>query len=102
VIFAAGVIATLFPHLRGRPAGTFALLAVWPAALVAQLLLVIAGAAIAYLLISQSLPDTGRDLLAGTREFLVSNQILIIATSSCRGPWAGPSRYPRSSAWWPS
>jgi hypothetical protein len=79
VIFAAGVIATLFPHLRGRPAGTFALLAVWPAALVAQLLLVIAGAAIAYLLISQSLPDTGRDLLAGTREFLVSNQILIIA-----------------------
>jgi len=29
-------------------------------------------------LISQSLPDTGRDLLAGTRQFLLSNQILII------------------------
>jgi hypothetical protein len=61
------------------PAGTFALLAVWPAALVAQLLVIVAGAAIAYLLISQSLPDTGRDLLAGTHEFLLGNQILIIA-----------------------
>ena len=62
-----------------RPRATFALLAAWPTALVAQLLVIIAGAAIAYLLISQSLPDTGRDLLAGTRQFLRSNQILIIA-----------------------
>ena len=45
-----------------RPRATFALLAAWPAALAAQLLVIIAGAAIAYLLISQSLPDTGRDL----------------------------------------
>ncbi len=65
-------------YAASRPAGTFALLAAWPAALVAQLLVIIAGAAIAYLLISQSLPDTGRDLLAGTRQFLLSNQILII------------------------
>ena len=56
-----------------------ALLAAWPTALVAQLLVIIAGAAIAYLLISQSLPDTGLDLLAGTHQFLRSNQILIIA-----------------------
>ncbi len=66
-------------YATSRPTGTFALLAAWPAALVAQLLVIIAGAAIAYLLISQSLPDTGRDLLAGTHQFLLSNQILIIA-----------------------
>jgi hypothetical protein len=66
-------------YAASRPTGTFALLAAWPAALVAQLLVIIAGAAIAYLLISQSLADTGRDLLAGTRQFLLSNQILIIA-----------------------
>ncbi|MGO8888133.1 MAG: hypothetical protein ACLQB1_00225, partial [Streptosporangiaceae bacterium] len=62
-----------------RPRGTFALLAAWPTALVAQLLVIIAGAAVAYLLISQSLPDTGRDLLAGTHQFLRSNQALVIA-----------------------
>ena len=61
------------------PTGTFALLAAWPTALVAQLLVIIAGAAVAYLLISQSLPDTGRDLLAGTHQFLRSNQVLVIA-----------------------
>jgi Zn-dependent protease with chaperone function len=66
-------------YAASRPAGTFALLAAWPAALIAELLVIIAGAAVAYLLISQSLPDTGRDLLAGTRQFLLSNQILIIA-----------------------
>ena len=66
-------------YAMSRPRATFALLAAWPAALAAQLLVIIAGAAIAYLLISQSLPDTGRDLLAGTHQFLRSNQILIIA-----------------------
>ncbi len=66
-------------YATSRPTGTFALLAAWPTALVAQLLVIIAGAAIAYLLISQSLPDTGRDLLAGTHQFLLSNQVLIIA-----------------------
>ena len=66
-------------YAASRPRGTFTLLAAWPTALVAQLLVIIAGAAIAYLLISQSLPDTGRDLLAGTHQFLLSNQILIIA-----------------------
>ena len=66
-------------YAASRPTATFALLAAWPAALVAQLLMIIAGAAVAYLLISQSLPDTGRDLLAGTHQFLLSNQILIIA-----------------------
>ncbi len=62
-----------------RPTGTFALLAAWPTALAAQLLVIIAGAAVAYLLISQSLPDTGRDLLAGTHQFLRGNQILVVA-----------------------
>ena len=66
-------------YAASRPTAAFALLAAWPAALVAQLLVIIAGAAVAYLLISQSLPDTGRDLLAGTHQFLLSNQILIIA-----------------------
>jgi hypothetical protein len=66
-------------YAMSRPRATFTLLAAWPAALVAQLLVIIAGAAIAYLLISQSLPDTGRDLLTGTHQFLRSNQILIIA-----------------------
>ena len=66
-------------HAASRPAGTFALLAAWPAALIVQLLVIVAGAAIAYLLISQSPPDIGRDLLAGTRQFLLSNRILIIA-----------------------
>ena len=66
-------------YAAARPTGTFALLAAWPAALIVQLLVIVAGAAIAYLLISQSLPDIGRDLLAGTRQFLLSNRILIIA-----------------------
>ena len=66
-------------HAAAQPTSTFALLAAWPAALIAQLLVIVAGAAIAYLLISQSLPDIGRDLLAGTRQFLLSNRILIIA-----------------------
>jgi hypothetical protein len=66
-------------YAASRPAGTFALLAAWPAALIAQLLVISAGAAIAYLLISQSLPDIGQDLLAGTRQFLLSDRILIIA-----------------------
>ena len=62
-----------------RPTGSFALLAAWPTALAVQLLVIIAGAAVAYLLISQSLADTGRDLLAGTHQFLRSNQVLVIA-----------------------
>lgn len=66
-------------YAASRPAGTAALLAAWPAALIAQLLVIIAGAAIGYLLISQSGADIGRDLLAGTRQFLLSNRILIIA-----------------------
>ncbi len=65
-------------YAASPPTGTFALLAAWPTALIAQLLVIIAGAAIAYLLISQSLPDTGRDLLAGTHQFLLSDRILII------------------------
>ena len=62
-----------------RPTGSFALLAAWPAALAVQLLVIIGGAAVAYLLISQSLADTGRDLLAGTHQFLRGNQVLVIA-----------------------
>jgi hypothetical protein len=62
-----------------RRAGTFALLAAWPAALIAQLLVIIAGAVIAYLLISQSPHDIGTNLLAGTHEFLRSDRILIVA-----------------------
>jgi len=61
-----------------RPAGTVALLAAWPAALIAQLGLLIAGAFVAYLLIGQQLPDIGTDLLAGTRQFLAGNRILLI------------------------
>jgi len=61
-----------------RPAATAALLAAWPAALIAQLGLLIAGAFIAYLLIGQKLPDIGTDLLAGTRQFLTGNRILLI------------------------
>ena len=66
-------------YAASRPPGTSTLLAAWPAALIAQLLVIIAGAAIAYLLISQSPHDIGRDLLAGTRQFLLSNRILIVA-----------------------
>jgi hypothetical protein len=66
-------------YAASRPAGTFALLTAWPAALIAQLMVISAGAAIAYLLISQSLHDIGQDLLAGARQFLLSDRILIIA-----------------------
>jgi Zn-dependent protease with chaperone function len=66
-------------YAASRPAGSVALLAAWPTALIAQLLVISAGAAVAYLLISQPPSDIGRDLLAGTRQFLLSNRILIIA-----------------------
>ncbi len=61
-----------------RPAATVALLAAWPAALIAQLGLLIIGAFIAYLLIGHKLPDIGTDLLVGTRQFLTGNRILLI------------------------
>lgn len=61
-----------------RPTATAALLAAWPAALIAPLGLLIAGAFVAYLLIGQKLPDIGTDLLAGTRQFLTGNRILLI------------------------
>jgi hypothetical protein len=64
---------------RARRASTAVVLAAWPAALVAQLAVVIAGALIAYLLIGTSSHDTGVNLLAGTRLFLVSNRILVTA-----------------------
>jgi hypothetical protein len=70
-----------------RRTGTFALLAAWPAALIAQLLVVVAGALIAYLLISQSAHDIGTDLLAGTRDFLLSNRILIVAAIALLLVW---------------
>jgi hypothetical protein len=62
-----------------RRAGTFALLAAWPIALIIQLLVIIAGSLIAYLLVSQSPHDIGTNVLAGTHEFLGSDRILIIA-----------------------
>jgi hypothetical protein len=62
-----------------RRAGTFTVLAAWPVALVVQLLVIIAGALIAYLLVSQSPHDIGTNVLAGTHEFLGSDRILIIA-----------------------
>ena len=64
---------------EARQAGTAVLLAAWPAALIAQLAVVIVGALIAYLLISTPFHDTGVNLLAGTRLFLVNNRILTIA-----------------------
>jgi hypothetical protein len=64
---------------EARQASIAVLLAAWPAALIVQLAVVIAGALIAYLLISTSSHDTGVNLLAGTRLFLVSNRILTIA-----------------------
>jgi Zn-dependent protease with chaperone function len=62
-----------------RRAGTFTVLAAWPVALIAQLLVIITGALIAYLLVSQSPHDIGTNVLAGTHEFLGSDRILIIA-----------------------
>jgi hypothetical protein len=62
-----------------RRAGTFTVLAAWPVALIVQLLVIIAGALIAYLLVSQSPHDIGTNLLAGTHEFLRGDRILIIA-----------------------
>jgi hypothetical protein len=62
-----------------RRAGTFTVLAAWPVALIVQLLVIIAGALIAYLLVSQSPHDIGTNVLAGTHEFLGSDRILIIA-----------------------
>jgi Zn-dependent protease with chaperone function len=56
-----------------------ALLAAWPAVVILQLAVVIAGTLLAWVLISTSPHDTGIDLLAGTRVFLVSNRILMIA-----------------------
>jgi hypothetical protein len=84
-----------------RPAGTFALLAAWPAALIVQLLVVIAGAMIAYLLISQSLKDIGTNLLAGTHEFLLSDRILIIAAIALLLSWPVLAR-PWERLWSPS
>jgi hypothetical protein len=62
-----------------RRAGTFTVLAAWPVALIVQLLVIIAGALIAYLLVSQSPHDIGTNLLAGTHEFLRGDRILLIA-----------------------
>jgi hypothetical protein len=62
-----------------RRAGTFTMLAAWPVALIAQLLVISAGALIAQLLVSQSPHDIGTNVLAGTHEFLGSDRILIIA-----------------------
>ena len=62
-----------------RRAGTFTLLAAWPIALIIQLLVIIVGALIAYLLVSQPPHDIGTNVLAGTHEFLGSDRILIIA-----------------------
>jgi hypothetical protein len=62
-----------------RRAGTFTVLAAWPVALIVQLLVIIVGALIAYLLVSQSPRDIGTNVLAGTHEFLGSDRILIIA-----------------------
>ncbi len=80
----AGLLSRPPRRLRRRyaasdPASSVALLAAWPTALIAQLLVISAGAAVAYLLISQSPSAIGRDLLAGARQFLLSNRILIIA-----------------------
>ena len=61
-----------------RSAGTVALLAAWPAVLIVQLGLLIIGAFAAYLLIGQQLPDIGTNLLAGTRQFLTGNRILLV------------------------
>ena len=105
-----------------RRAGTFAVLAAWPVALIVQLLVIIAGALIAYLLVSQSPHDIGTNVLAGTHEFLGSDRILIIGAivlllcwpvlarpwsrlwSSALGPDLGPDLRPgldpeRQQAW---
>jgi hypothetical protein len=85
--FAARSLAVL-SHPPGRlrlrlaktePDRIAVLLAAWPAALIAQLAVVIVGALIAYLLTSTPSHDIAVNLLAGTRLFLVSNRILTTA-----------------------
>jgi len=58
-----------------------------PCSRTAQLGLLIVGAFIGYLLIGQKLPDIGTNLLAGTRQFLTGDRILLITAVILLGGW---------------
>ena len=96
-----------------RPAGTVALVAAWPAALVAWFLILPVATAVLALLplgFSLSLTDIGlkaavHTLLAASRPVVIATTVLLLAWPALAAPWerlwsSGPRRG-RHQPWWP-
>ena len=95
-----------------KPAGTVALLAAWPAALIAQLLIGCLGAAPAYLLIGYASGQIEPALLSDIHEFLADSRALVTAAGilllawpvlarSWERLWSPGSHPARSPRWQP-